>query len=206
MPITKYRSTKNSEIIPLLAGELENEIPNLDLYGSEKKLLDFAYKDLETCLIEKVNDTYLIDIKEILKNEANEKELKSFLKVWTKKWIDKWRERVTFCQKMPQFSLNHIKARKKAIKIFKHMKNAQELKKMIVLKLINEGEVCMVELIAENMIIEEITSRLKAKKTNNFLNKTLFDPLSIYQQVAPRIKNLSERKKPIIHLKLLIDI
>ena len=40
MSRTRLQVSRNPIIMPLLAGELENEIPNLDIYGSEKKLLD----------------------------------------------------------------------------------------------------------------------------------------------------------------------
>ena len=50
MPSIEVRSSKNPVIMPWLARELEKEIPDLDIHGSEKKLLDFAYQDLETCI------------------------------------------------------------------------------------------------------------------------------------------------------------
>lgn len=192
--------------MPLLARELKNEIPELDVYGSERRLLDFAYQDLETCLTAKMSDEQLDDIEEALSDEDREEEIKSFLKIWTNQWLEKWRERVTFCQKVPQFSLEHLKAKKKAAKIFKRMKNADELKKMIVQRLISNGEVCMAELIAENMIIEEIASQIRMNKRKERTQKTIFDSWKIFQQVSPRVKNLADKKTPIIHLKLLTDI
>ena len=77
---------------------------------------------------------------------------------------------------------------------------------MVVQRLINNGEVCMAELIAENLIIEEITSRLRMNKGQASADKTLLDPWSIFQQVAPRVKTLTKRKTPIIHLKLMTDV
>ena len=192
--------------MPLLAGELENEIPDLDIYGSERKLLDYAFHDLETCLTAKMSDSTEADIENALNDEAYEDEVRSFLKVWTKQWLEKWRERVTFCQKIPQFSFEHLKAKKKAVKISKRIKNGNELKKMIVQRLINNGEVCMTELIAENMIIEEITSRLIMNKGRVPVDKTLLDQWSIFQQVSPRVKSLAKRKTPIIHLKLMTEV
>jgi len=192
--------------MPLLAGELENEVPDLDIYGSEKKLLDYAYQDMETCLTEKMNDPTLDNIQEALNDEAYEDEIKSFLKVWTIQWLKKWRERVTFSQKTPQFSLEHLKAKKKAIKILNQMKDGKELKKMVVQRLINNGEVCMIELIAENLIIEEIATRLIMNKGQTPTNNSLLDQWSIFQQVSPRIKSLVKRKTPIIHLKLMAHV
>lgn len=205
MPSAKLRASKDPVIKPLLAGELENEIPDLDVYGAERKLLDFAFQDLETCLTGNLSDTKLADIEKVLSDEAREDEVKSFLKVWTKQWLEKWRERVTFCRKVPQFSLEHLKAKKKATKMFKQMERGKELKKMVVQRLISNGEVCMADMIAENLIIEEITSRLRMNKGQASEAKTMLDPWSIFQQVAPRIKTLAKRKMPIIHLKLLTD-
>ena len=200
------QTLRTTVILPWLAGELEKEIPDLDIHGSERKLLDFAYQDLETCLIEKLNDKNSGDIEEALKDETRQDEIQTFLKIWTKKWLEKWRERVTLCQKMPYFSLEHLKAKKKAKKIFKRTKKGPELKKMIIKRLINKGEICMVDLIAENLIIEEIVFRLRMNSRKTPADKIILDPWNILQAVSPRIKRLVKRKTPLVHLQLLTDI
>ena len=200
------QTLRTTVILPWLAGELEKEIPDLDIHGSERKLLDFAYQDLETCLIEKLNDKNSGDIEEALKDETRQDEIQTFLKIWTKKWLEKWRERVTLCQKMPYFSLEHLKANKKAKKIFKRIKKGPELKKMIIKRLINKGEICMVDLIAENLIIEEIVFRLRMNSRKTPADKIILDPWHILQAVSPRIKRLVKRKTPLVHLQLLTDI
>ena len=204
IPSANLRASKTSIIISSLARELEIEIPNVDIYGSERKLLDFAYHDLETCLTEKLSDADFVDLEEVLEDESRRDEIKAFLKIWTKQWLEKWRERVTLCQKLPQFSLQHLKTKKKAAKIFNHMKESQELKKMVIQRLISKGELCMADLIAENLIIEEIAFRLTMNDEGKApADETVFDPLSILQEVSSRVKCLAERKTPIIHLKLM---
>jgi hypothetical protein len=135
----KLHSSQNPVISAYLAMQLEKEIPDVDIYGVERKLLDFAYEDLETCIKLKWKDANSVDIEEALDNEDQQEEVKAFLKVWTGQWLEKWRERVTFCQKMPRFSLQHLKAKRKAAKIFKRMEYGQELKEFIVQKLVNQG-------------------------------------------------------------------
>ena len=206
MPSAKLCASRNPVIMPLLAGELEKEIPDLDLYGSERRLLDFAYQDLETWLKLKLSATNSDDIEEALNTEDRQEEIKEFLKVWTKQWLEKWRERVTLCQKMPQFSLRHLKIKRKAMKIFERMEEGQELKKLVVQKLINEGELCMAELIAENLIIEEIAYRLNMNGGKMPTDKITLEPWHILQEVLPRVKRLTERKIPLIHLKLMMDV
>jgi len=204
MPSAKLDGSSNPVMTFWLSRELEKEIPELDIYGSEKKLLEFACKDLETCLKANWKNTSITRIEEGL-NRQEQEELKQFLKVWTKQWLEKWRERVTFCQKTPRFSLAHARARKKALKAFKQMDRGKELKDLTVQKLINSGEVCMAELIAENLIVEEIAQRLKEnRKTSD--DETILDPWHILQAVLPRIRQLAEKKTPIIHLKLMTDV
>ena len=206
MSSTTLDSSRNPVIMPWLAGELKKEIPELDVYGSERRLLDFAYQDLETCLNLESNDTQFEDIEEALNDETRQEEIKAFLTIWTNQWLNKWRERVTLCQKMPHFSLEHLKTKTKAKKIFKQMENGQELKKLVVQKLVSKGEVCMAELIAENLIIEEIAYRLKMNNGKTPKDKTVLEPWNILQQVSPRVKALAERKTPLIHLKLMTDV
>ena len=206
MASSKLEYSRNLIIAPWLAKELEREIPDLDIYGSERKLLDFAYRDLETYLEIENCEANFEDIEEFLDNGIQTDEIQSFIKVWTKQWLEKWRQRVTLCQQMPQISLSFLKIKNKATKIFKEMEKQEELKKLVTQKLINKGEVCMAELIAENLIVEEIAHRLKMNKGKHSIDKVILDPLSIFQEIIPRVNRLTERRTPIIHLKLMIDI
>ena len=197
--------SKNSEISSCLAKQLETEIPDLDIYGAERKLLDFAYQDLETCIKLEWNGIDAQGIEEALNDKEKQDEVKAFLKIWTKQWLEKWRERVTLCRKMPRFSLQHIKAKQKATKLLKQMEDGKELKKFIIQKLISQGEVCMPELIAENLIIEQITFRLKSTDGKAQADKNALKPWQIFCDVLPQVKSLAKRKTPIIHMKLMTD-
>jgi RNA polymerase-interacting CarD/CdnL/TRCF family regulator len=206
MPSAKLCASGNPVIMSWLARELEKEIPDLDLYGSERRLLDFACKDLESWMKVKWRDLKSDEIEKVLNTEDRQEEIREFLKIWTKQWLEKWRERVTLCQKIPRFSLRYLKTKSKAKKIFKRMEKGQELKKLVVQRLINEGEVCMAELIAENLIIEEIAYRLNMNGGKTPTDKVAFEPWHILQKVLPQVKMLTERKMPLIHLKLMMDV
>ncbi len=206
MSSAKLHSSKNSIIMSWLARELKSEIPEVDLYGQERSLLDFAYHDLENCLKLKWKNINSDELEEAMMAEDRQEEMKEFLKVWTTQWLEKWRERVTLCQQMPHLSLGHLKTKKKAEKIFKNMENGQELQKLVEQKLINQGEVCMAEMIAENLIIDEIAHRLNMNGGKMPTNKIVLEPWNILQAVLPRIKSLTERRIPLIHLKLMTDV
>ncbi len=204
MSCAKLDSSKRFMVMSLLARELKREIPELDLYGQERSLLDFAYHDLETYLKAKWKDVSSAEIEEALKTEDRQEELNEFLKVWAPQWLEKWRERVTLCQKLPYFSFEHVKTKRKAAKLFKRMENGKELKKLVAQKLIDKGEVCMAEMLAENLIVEEITHRLRRNRGKT-LDKNTLEPLNVFQAVLPRVQRLTERKIPLIHLKLMTD-
>jgi hypothetical protein len=204
MPGAKLRTSLNQVIVFWLARELKKEIPDLDLYGSERKLLDFACKDLETWLNVKCKGANSDEVEKALNVRDNQEEIKAFLKVWTRQWLEKWRERVTLCQKMPTFSLKHVKRKKRAKKIFERMEQGQELKRWIVQKLINQGEICMPELIAENLVIEQIAYRLKTRKENASASKNAMKPWQIFHDVLPHVNSLAKKKMPLIHMKLMI--
>jgi hypothetical protein len=195
-------SSKKFIVMSLLTRELKRAIPELNLHGPERSLLDFAYQDLKTCLKTKWKDVSSTEIEENLKVEDRQEELNEFLKVWIPQWLEKWRERVTLCQKLPFFSLEHAKTKRKAAKLFKRMENWQELKKLITQKLIDKGEVCMTEMLAENLIVEEITHRLR-RNNGKTLDKNTMEPLNVFQAVLPRVQRLTERRIPLIHLKLM---
>lgn len=205
MSSAKLHSSKNAIITSCLARQLEKEIPDVDIYGAERKLLDFAYQDLETCIKLKWRDTNSEDIEEALNNEAKQQEVRAFLKVWTTQWLEKWRERVTLCQKMPRFSLQHLKAKRKAAKLLKRMEHGQELKDFVVQKLINQGEVCMPELIAENLVVEQIAFTLKMNDGKAPADNGALEPWQIFRDVLPQVKSLAERKTPLIHMKLMTE-
>ncbi len=204
MPSAKLRTPVNPVIVFWLARELEKEIPDLDLYGLERKLLDFAGKDLETWLNVKREGANSDEVEKALNVRDNQEEIKAFLKVWTKQWLEKWRERVTLCQKMPTFSLRHVKRKKRAKKVFERMEEGQELKRWVVQKLVNQGEVCMPELIAENLVIEQIAYSLKTRKENASASEIAMKPWQILQDVLPQVNSLAKKKTPLIHMKLMI--
>lgn len=201
----KVRASLNPVIMFWVAEELEQAIPGLDLRESEKRLLDFACKDLETWLTIKIGDANSNEIEKALNVRDNQEEIKAFLKVWTERWLEKWRERVTLCQKMPAFSIKRVKRKKRAKIIFNRMEKREALKKLVTQKLINQGEVCMPELIAENLVIEQIEHRLNMKTKQWSASNITIKPWQILHDVLPRVNSLAKRKKPLIHMKLMID-
>jgi len=84
------------------------------------------------------------------------------------------------------------------------MAEGKELKKWVVQKLINQGEICMPELIADNLVIEQIAYRLKTRKGDDPASKAAMKPWQILQDVLPNVNVLAKKKMPLIHMKVMI--
>ena len=201
MSHTLLYSTRNPKILSWIGQELKRQIPDFDPHGQDRRLLAFAYQDLQTCLGVrwKVADPYQLHMAVMKAAENRPEEVKAFLKVWTSRWLEKWRERVTLFQKMPRISKRRLRSLRKTKKIYNGMKKRQELKRMVVQKLVNQGEVCMARLIAETLIIEEIAHQL-----NRYGGKTVLNPAEILQGLITKVETLPNRKSPIIYLKIMI--
>ncbi|MEM2539009.1 MAG: hypothetical protein QXN85_00940, partial [Candidatus Bathyarchaeia archaeon] len=87
-----------------------------------------------------------------------------------------------------------------ARKVYQHMDYKLDLKSMAVRKLIKHGEICMIEFIAENLIVEEIAKRIR--KTSKDLNIVAIDPLKIYSALSARISRLPKEKGPLVYLNI----
>jgi hypothetical protein len=198
-------STRNPKILFWLAQELRKEIVDFDSYGQDRHLLAFAYRDLETCLKVKWKPANPYELHMLLKKagENHPEEVKAFLKVWICRWLKKWRERVRLFQEMPRFSKRHLGNIMKAKKIYREMKERRELKKLVVQKLVNQGEVCMTRLIAETIIIEKIAHQLNRRGGKPSTTITL-NPAEILQGILSKVKTLTDRKTPIVYIKIML--
>ena len=84
----------------LLSEKLKERNPMLDVFGSDRKVLQIACEDLTNYLKvhwnlvgKEANECELVDMLEKLFNE-DPNELEEFLDVWTGIWFKKWKERV----------------------------------------------------------------------------------------------------------------
>lgn len=127
-------------------------------------------------------------------------DLRFSINFWSGMWLKKWRERVRVFSPKFEIPKNHIERIEKAKKIYQNMDYRIELKKMAIRKLINYGEICMVEPIAENLIIEEIAKYVRKESENSIV--IAINPLSLYSAVNSRIARLPEERGPLIYLNI----
>jgi len=194
--------TFKGRLLSLLAGEFEGYIPEFEPYTLDYQMVVYASRDLETWLKVKwdIDDTHVIyeKIEETL--EKAPKDFKAFLNFWVGLWLEKWRDRVKLLSSSPKIPPSHMERVRKAKKISEGVEHGKELKSMVTRKLMNHGEICMVEAIAENLIIEEIAKRIRS--TADVQEHILVDPLNILNNLSCRIARLSREKGPLIYLNV----
>jgi len=188
-------------IISLLAEELKEYIPQFEPYSADYQMVVYASKDLEEWMRYKWslnNGAFYETLGRIIEDKYDEFHI--FLKSWVSVWLDKWRERVRLLHTKPKLPPNVMKRLKEAKRIYQKSEFKRELKELLTKKLIRHGEICMAGFIAENLIIEEITRRLRDVKPDS--NNVKLDPIDIYNSLSRRIFSLSKEKGPLVYLRI----
>ena len=198
MSVINFRN----RLLSLLIEEFEKHIPQFKPYSLDYQIVIYASKDLEMWLKVKLNtnDNRIVykTLREYYMN--NPKDLKVSINFWAGMWLKKWRERVRILSTKFEIPKKYAEKIRKARKIYRHMDYRSELKNIAIRKLINQGEICMVEFIAENLIIEEIAKRIqKSNKNSRFIT---LNPLSMYNAISNRIARLSKEKGPLVYLNI----
>ncbi len=197
----RYGSQIGEEkVLNWLIEEFEELIPDFEPYGEDSQLVLFAYKDLQTLMKLKHSFGRIFRRRDELTHlaESNPNELRAFIKVWVSQWLRKWRERVVL------FDIKRGKPKSErklfeAKGIYRNLKCRRDLLQLVMRKLIENGEVCMVKLISENLIVEEIYKYLSERRKKGL---PIFepDPLKIYYKVSKRVKELMRIKEPLVYL------
>jgi len=165
-------------------------------------MISYVYRDLINWFTVKWNIDESHSIPTMLDRYAEEKseELNAFLSLWLDHWLDKWRERVRILHRKPKIPKMSLERANKSMKVYKEMDHNGELKDTLVRKLINHGEICMTEQIAENLIVEEIAKFIPRLDEGHKMAG--LNPLEILNNLIPRISRLSKEKGPLVYLRI----
>lgn len=198
MSALRFRNT----LFSVLVEELGTYIPQFKPYTLDYQMVIYASKDLEVWLKVKMNTDDNRVIYEWLEENFRNKprDLRISINFWAGMWLKKWRERVRILSTRFKMPPDHIEKIRKARKLYQNIDYKSELKNMAVKKLVDYGEICMIEPIAENLIIEEIARRIR--KDDKSLMPVALDPLSIYNTVGGRISLLPRERGPLIYLNI----
>jgi hypothetical protein len=188
----------------LLSEKLKNKNPMLDLFGSDRKVLQIACQDLTNYLKvhwnligKEANEWELVDkLEEFYQREP--KELEEFIDIWTNTWLKKWNERVKLLignedekrwDKMTKILNN-------AEPLWRRLPNRKEMQEIVISTLIRNGEICGTSILAENLLKMELGENKKRYATEkeqmlNLVNRTL-----------RRARELTRSKGPLIFVRI----
>lgn len=188
----------------MLSEKLKEIDSTLDVFGSDRKVLQVACQDLTNYLKvhwnlvgKELNECELVEKLEAFYRE-NPKELEEFLEFWTKMWFKKWKERVKLLIGNENSSRwNKIsKILSEAEPLWRSMPNRKEMEEVVISTLVKNGEICGTSILAENLLKTELGENKRRylrdeERTINIVNITL-----------RRARELSRSKGPLIFVKI----
>jgi len=188
----------------LLSEKLKSINPMLDVFGSDRKVLQVACQDFTNYLKthwdlvgKEANELELVEKLEKFYKE-NPSELEEYLSIWTGIWFRKWKERV----KLLIGNENSNKWNKvtkilsNAEPIWKSLPERQEMQEVVIATLIKNGEICGTSILAENLLKMELGENKK-----EYINEEE-QIINVVNNTLRKAKELSRSKGPLIFVKV----
>jgi len=188
----------------MLVEKLKDADSNLDITGSDRKVLQVACEDITNYLKfhwnligNTANQCELVERLEQLFKE-NPAELEEFLAVWIGMWFKKWKERVKLLigdQNANKWA-NVSKTLSNAEPLWKKLELKQELREIVAATLIKNGEICGTEILSENLLKMEIGE--KRAQCLSDKERVLF----ILNNALRKARDMAQSKGPLIFVKI----
>jgi hypothetical protein len=188
----------------LLSENLKNINPALDVFGSDRKVLQIACQDLTNYLKfhwnlvgNEANECELVERLEKFFNE-NPSEMEEFLGIWTGIWFKKWKERVKLLIGNENSSRwnRAAKVLSNAEPLWRKLSNHQEMQELVTSTLIKNGEICGTSILAENLLKMEL-----GEKNREYVNEEEH-VMNITNNALRRARELARSKGPLIYVKI----
>jgi hypothetical protein len=188
----------------LLSEKLKSKNPMLDIFGSDRKVLQIACQDLTNYLKvhwdlvgKEANECELVDKLEEFHSE-NPSELEEFINLWTGIWLKKWKERVKLLiGKDRAKRWNKVtKILNKAQPLWKKLADRTEMQEVVTSTLIKNGEICGTSILAENLLKMEIGQNKK-----KYINEKE-QAMSVVNNSLRKARELARSKGPLIFVKV----
>ncbi len=188
----------------LLSENLKNINPTMDVFGSDRKVLQIACQDLTNYLKvhwnlvgKEANECELVDMLEKFFNE-NPNELEEFLGIWTGIWLKKWKERVKLLIGNENSNRwNKVtKILSNAEPLWRKLSNRQEMQELVTSTLIKNAEICGTSILAENLLKMEL-----GEKSREYLNEEE-QAMNVINNTLRKARELTRSKGPLIYVKI----
>jgi hypothetical protein len=191
--------------IEILLSEKFKEIDStMDVFGSDRKVLQIACQDLTNYLKvhwnlvgKEANECELVDMLEKFFNE-NPNELEEFLGIWTGIWLKKWKERVKLLIGNENSNRwNKVtKILSNAEPLWRKLSNRQEMQELVTSTLIKNAEICGTSILAENLLKMEL-----GEKSREYFNEEE-QAMNVINNALRKARELTRSKGPLIYVKI----
>jgi hypothetical protein len=191
--------------IEILLSERFKEIdPTMNVFGSDRKVLQIACQDLTNYLKvhwnlvgKEANECELVDRLEKFFNE-NPNELEEFLGIWIGIWFKKWKERVKLLIGNENSNRwNKVtKILSNAEPLWRKLSNRQEMQELVTSTLIKNGEICGTSILAENLLKMEL-----GEKSREYINEEE-QTMNLVNNTLRKARELTRSKGPLIYVKI----
>jgi len=188
----------------LLSEKLKSRNPMLDVFGSDRKVLQIASQDLTNYLKvhwdlvgKEANECELVEKLEGFYNE-NPDELEEFINLWTGMWLKKWKERVKLLigrEKAKRWD-NVTRILKKAEPLWRRLADRTEMQEMVTSTLIKNGEICGTSILAENLLKMQL-GQSKKRQSNDEEHV-----VNVVNNSLKKARELARSKGPLIFVKV----
>ena len=190
---------KMSFIEQLITEKIKKISPNLDTQGSDRRVVQLAHKDFVNYMKLSSKSAYASNFEEkieIFSNE-NHQELDAFLTIWTGTWLLKWQQRVKlFIGNKAKKEVNDLQQTySKAEPLWKNLECKQELLDMVKSMLIDNGEICGSEMLAEYAVKIELTK-------NKLDLKDREQALAFVNNVTHRVHAIAKTTGPLMFVEI----
>lgn len=188
----------------LLSEKLQEVNPTIDVFGSDRKVLQIACQDLMNYLKvhwdlvgKEADECELVERLEKFFKE-NPSEMEEFLGIWTGIWFRKWEERVKLLIGNENSNRwNRVtKLLNDAEPIWRKLTNRQEMQGLVTSTLIKNGEICGTAILAENLLKMELR-----EKDRNYLNEQE-QIMNVVNNTLRKARELTRSKGPLIYVKI----
>ena len=188
----------------MLVEKLKDADSNLDITGSDRKVLQVACEDITNYLKfhwnligKTANQCELVERLEQLFKE-NPRELEEFLSVWTGMWFKKWKERVKLLIGEQHANKWHraSKTLSNAEPLWKNLAQKQELREIVAATFIKNGEICGTEILSENLLKMELGE--KRAQCLSDKQRVFF----ILNNALRKARDIAQSKGPLIFVKV----
>ena len=202
-PTTKQDMDNMNSLKAILSRKLRESDPTLDLFGSDRRILQVASQDFAnylkfTCNLsgKEIGIDNIMEKTEQLMKEPGE--LEAFLTVWIGLWLKKWKKRVKLVlgNQVPTSSNQAKELLSKAEPLWKDLECRQELIEILVSTLIRNGEICGTEILATHLLKTEL-----GKKTSQGVHK-INQVLEVLNDTSRRAREIAQTTGPLIFIKI----